>query len=174
MRQLPGQPTVTQKYDEQKLVRFLNEIQRGYKQNIQYHNDLHGADVMQMMYIMLSKGGLIEIAELDHLDQVASLVAAACHDYDHDGFNNSYHVNAMTTRSVRYNDVSVQEAYHAAESFQVLLKPKNNFLSGMTSEDLKTFKRRMMGCILATDMAKHTEDIEAFKRTLQTRGISND
>jgi hypothetical protein len=78
----------------------------------------------------------------------------------------------MTTRSVRYNDHSVQEAYHAAESFQVLLKPKNNFLSGMTSEDLKTFKRRMMGAILATDMAKHTEDVEAFKRTLQAKGIT--
>lgn len=29
-----------------------------------------------------------------------------------------------------------------------------------------------MGCILATDMAKHTEDVEAFKRTLQTKGIT--
>jgi hypothetical protein len=36
----------------------------------------------------------------------------------------------------------------------------------MTSEDLKTFKKRMMGCILATDMAKHTEDLEIFKRKL--------
>jgi len=43
----------------------------------------------------------------------------------------------------------------------------------MTSEDLKTFKRRMMGAILSTDMAKHTEDLEAFKRTLQSKGINN-
>jgi hypothetical protein len=46
--------------------------------------------------MFLTKGGLAELAGLDHLDQVAFLIAAACHDYDHDGFNNSYHVNAMT------------------------------------------------------------------------------
>lgn len=43
----------------------------------------------------------------------------------------------------------------------------------MTSEDLKTFKRRMMGCIIATDMAKHTEDLEAFKRTLKSKAITS-
>jgi hypothetical protein len=43
----------------------------------------------------------------------------------------------------------------------------------MTSEDLKTFKRRMMGTILATDMAKHAEDLDAFKRTLQAKGINS-
>lgn len=31
----------------------------------------------------------------------------------------------------------------------------------------------MMGTILATDMAKHTEDVEAFKRTLQAKGINS-
>jgi hypothetical protein len=55
----------------------------------------------------------------------------------------------------------------------VLLKPKNNFLSNLTNEDLKTFKRRMMGAILSTDMAKHTEDVEAFKRTLQAKSINS-
>lgn len=129
---------------------------------------------MQMMFIILTQGKLIETAELDHLDQVAALIAACCHDYNHDGFNNAYHVNAITTRSVRYNDVSVQEGYHAAESFQLLLEPKNNFLSDLRSEDLKTFKRRMMGVILATDMAKHTEDLEIFKRKLQSNGIKRE
>ena len=43
----------------------------------------------------------------------------------------------------------------------------------MTSEDLKTFKRRMMGTILATDMAKHAEDLDAFKRTLPAKGINS-
>jgi hypothetical protein len=42
------------------------------------------------------------------------------------------------------------------------MDPNNNFLSDLPSENLKTFKRRMMGVILSTDMAKHTEDLEAF------------
>lgn len=31
----------------------------------------------------------------------------------------------------------------------------------------------MMGTILATDMAKHAEDLDAFKRTLQAKGINS-
>ena len=31
--------------NEEKLVEFLNKIARGYRTEVQYHNDLHGADV---------------------------------------------------------------------------------------------------------------------------------
>ena len=85
--------------------------------SVPYHNDLHGADVMQMVYVILTQGNLIEVAQLEHQDQVAALIAACCHDFNHDGYTNAFHVNAMTERAIRYNDVSVQESYHAAESF---------------------------------------------------------
>ena len=114
LRNLPNQPIKTLNYDENKLVLFLNEIQRGYRSDVAYHNDLHGADVMQMAYIILTEGGLIELANLNHLYQVAMMVAGACHDYDHDGMNNTYHVNAFTSRTIRYHHKSVQENYHAA------------------------------------------------------------
>jgi len=55
---------------------------------VQYHNDVHGADVMQMVFIILTEGKLLQMAELDGLDSIAFLIAAVCHDYDHDGFNN--------------------------------------------------------------------------------------
>jgi hypothetical protein len=34
----------------------------------------------------------------------------------------------------------------------------------VSKEELKTFKKRMMGSILATDMAKHFDDLANFKR----------
>lgn len=67
-----------------------------------------------MSYVLLTQGDLISQASLDHLDQVAMMIAAACHDYDHDGLNNTYHINAFTYRTVRYHHNSVQENYHAA------------------------------------------------------------
>jgi 3',5'-cyclic-nucleotide phosphodiesterase len=78
---------------------------------------------------------LIEIAELDNHDLVAMIIAGVCHDFGHDGYNNAYHVNANTMRSIRYTD-SVQENYHAAESFQLLMKPDNNFLEALSREDV--------------------------------------
>ena len=56
------------------------------------------------------------------------MIAAVCHDFDHDGLNNTYHVNAFTQRTVRYHHKSVQETYHAAQSFEILNNPKFNFL----------------------------------------------
>lgn len=94
-------------YCEEKLAAFLCSIQAGYRSSIQYHNSIHGADVAQMVFILMTQGRLIEIAELSHLDQVALVTAALCHDFDHDGLNNAYHVNANTPRSIRYNDTAV-------------------------------------------------------------------
>lgn len=79
----------------------------GYRRDVQYHNDLHGADVAQVAHIFLTQGKLISLLELEHIDVMAFLIAALCHDFGHDGFTNGYHVNATTDRAIRYNDVSV-------------------------------------------------------------------
>lgn len=55
---------------------------------------MHGADVAHMSNLFLTQGNLIELAELDHIDILAFLTAAVCHDLGHDGFTNGYHVNA--------------------------------------------------------------------------------
>lgn len=72
-----------------------------------YHNDLHGLDVAQMMYVMMKSGDLLQIAQMNYLDMVSTITAAACHDFAHDGFNNAYHVNFMTDRALRYHDKAV-------------------------------------------------------------------
>ena len=126
----------------------------GY-QKIAYHNDLHGVDVAQFMFLLIKDAQLDRIAELRYLDMVSCIIAATCHDYDHDGFNNAYHVNKMTMRALRYHDESVQENYHAAESISIMLKPEFNFLENVSKDDVKLFRKRLVGMILSTDMAKH-------------------
>ena len=60
-----------------------------------------------MMYLTLTAGNLAEIGQLNYLDQVCAIVAGACHDYDHDGLNNTYHINFVTDRALRYHDKAV-------------------------------------------------------------------
>jgi hypothetical protein len=43
---------------------------------------------------------------LSPLEELVLLVAAICHDIDHDGRSNSYHVNAHSELAQRYNDRS--------------------------------------------------------------------
>ena len=60
-----------------------------------------------MVFMFNKMGNLKERCELSDMDLVAMLIAAACHDFDHDGLNNAYHVNSMTIRAIRYHDESV-------------------------------------------------------------------
>ena len=115
-----GYPYQEWTVDQEKMGNFLNKITQTYFQGLSYHNDLHGADVMQMSYYFLTTGRLSEIILLSKLDQLAVLVAAACHDLGHDGLNNNFHINAITKRAIDSNDVSIQENYHASEMFRIL------------------------------------------------------
>lgn len=63
---------------------------------------------------------MINLLELNQIDILAFLLAGICHDLGHDGFTNGYHINAMTERTIRYSDISVQENFHAAETFFIM------------------------------------------------------
>ena len=95
------------KLNNRKLTRFLGKIYQGYRRDVEYHNDIHGADVLQMMFVILKQGGLQTLAELNELDLLSVAISCVCHDYAHDGLNNAYHVNAISERARRYNDKSV-------------------------------------------------------------------
>ena len=43
---------------------------------------------------------------------LAVLLTAMMHDVGHDGLNNTYHKNALTTRARTFNDQSIQENFH--------------------------------------------------------------
>lgn len=90
-----------------KLCHYLFAIQKGYYEEVTYHNDLHGADVCQMAYLQMTQGNLIKKLELNYLDQISFLMAALCHDFGHDGFTNPFHVNDISFRAIRYNERSV-------------------------------------------------------------------
>lgn len=42
-------------------------------------------------------------------EELVLLVAAICHDVDHDGFTNSYHINSQSELAQRYNDKSGEQ-----------------------------------------------------------------
>ena len=126
-----------------------------------------------MTYHIVIKGEMIRFASLSELDLLSVIVSAVCHDYGHDGFNNAYHVNSISERAIRYSDQSVQENFHIAESFLILNNPTYNFMTDFSRDDFKTFRKRMIGIILATDMARHVSDLASFKSLIEQKGIKN-
>ena len=73
-----------------------------------YHNSVHGADVMYTVNSFIANSTTMH-DELDSTDLFAALIAAAAHDYKHDGVNNAFHINTGSDLALRYNDISVLE-----------------------------------------------------------------
>ena len=37
------------------------------------------------------------------MDVLSTLLAAACHDFKHNGYNNTYHINDLSEYAIKYN-----------------------------------------------------------------------
>ena len=151
---------------------FIEIIVSNYDRiNAIYHNDLHAGDVMQTSYTILTQGNLIEKMKLGQLDFFSLLIACLCHDYKHPGQNNLYQINAKTKYAMRYNDISVLENYHVSQTFKVLQKNEYNIFINFSPEEYRICRRRMIDCILSTDMANHQKVLSAIKIKMENYDI---
>lgn len=46
-------------------------------------------------------------------------------------------------------------------------------MESFTTDEMKVFRKRVIGCILATDMAKHAGDLSALKNLVEAKQIKN-
>jgi high affinity cGMP-specific 3',5'-cyclic phosphodiesterase 9 len=81
---------------------------------------------------------------LEPLDVLSLLISALCHDLDHDGFNNSYQINALTPLAILYNDKSPLEMYHCAVAFSILANEKCNIISNLSREQFKRLRENVI------------------------------
>jgi len=70
-------------------------------------------------------------------------------------------------------DSAVLENYHSSETFKVLFKSGNNPFEKLTPEEFRSVRRRIINCILATDMANHSSQFFAMKNKLDSLDIKN-
>jgi hypothetical protein len=148
------------KIPEEKFRHFLIEIRNGYMKKNPYHNFRHAFDVTQSCYLFLTSAGAAEY--LTHLEILSLLLAALCHDFEHPGLNNTFQANTNSMLALRYNDRSILENHHAARSFFLMRQPENAILSNLSDADYRELRKLMVGCILATDLAKHVETSTRF------------
>jgi len=94
-------------------------------------------------------------------------IAAIIHDYKHPGQNNNFLVNKRHDLSLRYNDCSVLENYHVSSAFKVISHKNSNILCDLSNEEYRVVRKRIVECVLATDMARHAKSLAAMKIKLE-------
>lgn len=153
------------KMDEQTVINWCSVIEAGYHGN-PYHNSMHAADVLHVIHYILTKGGMIKRLKMRDEDTLGALMAAAIHDFDHPGINNSFHVRAQTYLSTLYNDRSVLENRHASAVFELMKLPKFNFLTCMSEDQRRDVRDTVVEMVLATDMGLHAKFVNQWKRRI--------
>ena len=155
------------------LRNFLVKVVDSYsRKHAIYHSDLHAADVMQTLFIMIMRGDLQAKMKLGDLDNFAMLVGAICHDLKYTGQNNTFHINTRSKIAMRYNDISVLENFHIAQTFKLLSQDQYNILKHFKPEEYRILRRRMIEGIISTDMANHQKVLSATKAKIETYKIN--
>ncbi|KAJ3259185.1 High affinity cAMP-specific and IBMX-insensitive 3',5'-cyclic phosphodiesterase 9A [Boothiomyces macroporosus] len=158
------------KLDRAVLHRFLCTVRRAYNKN-PFHNFKHCFCVTQMVYVLLHIGELDK--QLTMLEKFSLLISAVGHDLDHPGLNNAYQTNALTELAITYNDISPLENHHCAMLFSIFRHPELNILGTLSTQEYKDARKIIIGCILATDMGKHSECISKLREVGQTFKIDD-
>jgi hypothetical protein len=157
---------------------FLAKIRVGYDYLLPYHNDLHAVDVLQTSHVFCILADLKNSIDLTSLDLSAFFIACIIHDFKHPGLNNNYHINKRSTIATKYNDISVLENYHVSSAFKIMTHPNSNIFCDLSVEEYRVARKRIVECVLSTDMAKHAKaqtslkiKIDQFKNKSQQESI---
>ncbi|KAI4893113.1 hypothetical protein NFI96_020641 [Prochilodus magdalenae] len=154
--------------DPLKLRQFLGKsahvvmVHEAYRSQNTYHNSLHAADVTQAMYCYLQEPQLSE--SLTSCDILLGLLAAATHDLDHPGVNQTFLIKTNHYLASLYQNTSVLENHHW--KCAVSLLRESGLLSHFPSEDRKNLEERLGSLILATDISRQNEYLGQFRAHL--------
>lgn len=153
------------------MLRFLRKLEDGYKA-VPYHNATHAACVTHGVYSLLTTSpALIELFG-SPLDIFTATLAGMMHDLGHTGHNNAFHVATGSELAIRYSDQSVLEMHHLASGFAALNEPGCNCLAHLTDDHRKEVRARVIGMILATDLAVNFPTINTFKQMVSDKAAA--
>ena len=156
-----------------KLDPFLVSISNQYLHSTLYHNSMHGADVTQTVCLFFLNSNAEEVCQSLVLDLLGILIAALGHDLGHPGLTNPYHINASSELALTYNDASCLENFHVSSLFKTIRNPKFDIFEKLEVADYKAIRRRMIGNILATDMANHGKIMTVIKSKISLNMAEN-
>ena len=158
--------------DYTKFEPFIFRVASGYHRQNPYHTDLHAADMVQSLLVYLLFGNMQKVLEFNDLDLISLFISGAIHDLGHPGYTNNFLINTKNELAIRYNDQSVLENFHVSEGFNIIFKKKDcNIFENMSNDDYKICRKRIVNCVLATDMTLHNKEFQFLKSKSQTYNI---
>ena len=152
---------------------FIKAVTRGYIRKNPYHNDLHAGDITQTCMVFLNKGKMNNLINLDIYNLCALFISCMVHDFKHPGVTNNFLINNNDPIAVRYNDKSVLENFHVAETFNLINSHvEYNIFSDLDKTESSLMRKKIIQCVLSTDMVHHADQFSFLKMCIDKNSIS--
>ena len=104
----------------------------------------------------MKTAGVVEQFKLSPLECYTMLIAAAIHDYDHNGLNNNWLADSMHPLAIQHNNESVLESHHLASAYtNCILPEETNPFHDMPTETLLSLRNIIIDIVKATDVARY-------------------
>lgn len=163
----------TLKIDPEIFTKFIQRVQDYYNPSwIEYHNKTHGTDVCQTSYFFLNGWDFLTIGNVNEVELAGILIATACHDFEHPGFNNFFLVESRSPWAIEYNDKSPLENHHISATFSLIEKPEYAIFKDFDKKDYKEIRKNMIEIVLATDAAHHFNEVAKLKQRISADDFS--
>ncbi|KAM4687565.1 high affinity 3',5'-cyclic-AMP phosphodiesterase 7A isoform 1-T1 [Discoglossus pictus] len=153
--------------DMVKLRRFLVMVQEDYQSQNPYHNAVHAADVTQAMYCYLKEPKLAK--SFTPWDILLGLIAAATHDLNHPGVNQSFLIKTNHYLATLYKNTSVLENHHWRSAVGLLRE--SGLFSHLGLEEKLRMESQLGSIILATDITRQNEYLCKFRSHLDKEDL---
>lgn len=125
---------------------------------------MHAADVTQSCMVCIKNSNFQALCKLSDMDLISIYIGGMIHDFKHPGLNNGFLINTAHELSTRYNDISVLENHHIAEAFKIIRsEPKFDIFCMLNKEEKKSIRKKIVECVLATDMTSHARYYQMIK-----------
>ena len=122
---------------------------------------------MQTFYFITKTCNVDIICNLNELELFSCFFAAAIHDLDHPGNNNSYEIAMQSSLAISYNDKAVLENYHIYKAFSILKKPDADIFSSFSRQNYSRSRAMIINIVLSTDMAVHFSELGNLKNRVK-------
>ncbi|EDV23018.1 uncharacterized protein TRIADDRAFT_50458 [Trichoplax adhaerens] len=152
------------------LLRYIGTVEKHYRKENYYHNNIHAADVAQSVHVLLSSPVLSSV--FTDLEILAAIFAGAIHDVNHPGLNNQFLIQTMSELAIIYNDVSVLENHHLAMAFKLLQNDGCDIFANLSKKERQSLRKMVIDMVLATDMSKHMSLLADLRTMVEAHKFS--
>ncbi|XP_056270084.1 cAMP-specific 3',5'-cyclic phosphodiesterase 4C isoform X2 [Pseudoliparis swirei] len=150
---------------------LMMALEDNYHADVAYHNNIHAADVVQSIHVLLSTPALEAV--FTDLEVMAVLFASAIHDVDHPGVTNQFLINTNSELALMYNDASVLENHHLAVGFKLLQEENCDIFQNLSKKQRDSLRKMVIDMVLATDMSKHMNFLADMKTMVETKKVTS-